>query len=160
MQKMTIQIAVALLSLLVLAGTSAALLPEMTREDLIIGSETIVQGTVSEVRCAWAEDHSSIYTYVTLDVADQFKGAPVGSELVIQIPGGQVGEITQWVSDTPTLVPGMEVILHLFLKETGYLWIYGWEKGVLLVDNGTIPDYLMTVDQFRQLVKRTTERAN
>lgn len=150
-------IAITLMCLLVLAGTSAAILPEMTKEELITDSESIVQGTVQDVCCDWAEDHSQIFTYVTLEIIEQFKGETIGPELVIQIPGGKVGEITQITSDTPTLVPGMEVIVHLFMKETGYPWIYGWEKGALSVKSGAIPDYLMTVDQFRLLVESITE---
>ena len=147
----------AALSLLILAGSSSALLLEMTKEELIVNSESIVLGTVQEVHSAWAEDRSQIFTYVILNVSEQFKGEAVSREIVVQIPGGTVGEITQKVSDTPILVTGMEVILHLFMKETGYPWIYGWEKGALIVEEGAIPEYLMTVDQFRRLVIRTTE---
>lgn len=143
--------------ILMLAGTSAALLPEFSKEELISQSESIVLGQVQDVRSAWAEDGSQIYTYVTLAVEEQFKGEAIGREIVVQVPGGTVGEITQKVSDTPTLIPGMEVILHLFMKETGYPWVYGWEKGVLSVENGAIPDYLMSVGQFRQLVKDSME---
>jgi len=141
---------------LVLAvGTSYALLPNFSKEELIQKSEAIVLGTVQDVSCAWAEDHSQIYTYVTLKVEDQFKGEPVGKEMVIQIPGGTVGEMTQWVSDTPKISVGLRVILHTFMQDTGYPWIYGWEKGALTVLNDAIPDYGMTVDQFRQLVENT-----
>ena len=148
----------ALVCLLVLVNTSWALLPEMTREELIIDSELIVLATVQEVESAWADDHSQIYTYVRLEISDQFKGAPIGNQLVIQIPGGKVGEITQVTSDTPkNLQVGTEAVIHLFMKETGYYWVYGWEKGALTVENGTLPDYMMTLEQFRQLVERTLQ---
>lgn len=148
-------VAAVFLCLLLLAGSSSALLTELTKEDLIVNSEAIVLGTVRTVECAWNAEHTSIYTYVTVDVSDQFKGESVGSELLIQVPGGTADGIVQKVSDTPTFVPGMNVIIHTFMKETGYPWVYGWEKGVLTVENGTIPDYMMTLDQFRQLVERT-----
>ena len=157
MRRALIYSGLAALFLLILVGSSSALLLEMTKEELIVNSESIVLGTVQEVRSAWAEDRSQIFTYVTLNVSEQFKGEAVGREIVIQIPGGTVGDITQKVSDTPTLLSGMEVILHLFMKETGYPWIYGWEKGALIVEEGAIPEYLMTVDQFRQLVARSSE---
>lgn len=147
--------AMTMAALVLWSGVGNALLPEMTREELIEKCDGIILGTVQDVRCAWAEDHSQIFTYVNLAIQDQFKGTPVGSQLTIQIPGGTVGEITQWVSDTPTVVVGTTVIIHTFMKETGYPWIYGWEKGVLTVENGVIPEYNMTVDQFRSLVETT-----
>jgi len=144
-------------ALVFLVGTGNALLPDFTREELILRSEGIVLGTVQDVHSAWAEDRSQIFTYVTLEVQDQFKGQPVSREFTIQIPGGTVDEITQWVSDTPTMIVGTKVIVHTFMKETGYPWIYGWEKGVLAVEDGVIPEYNMTLEQFRSLVETTTK---
>lgn len=143
--------------LIFLVGTCAALLPDFTREELIIQSEEVVLGTVENVTCSWTQDHSSIYTYVTLKVEKQFKGQTVGTNFVIQIPGGTVDDIIQVVSDTPEIEIGMRIIVHTFMQETGYPWIYGWEKGVLLVENDFIPDYGMTVSEFSQLVRTTME---
>ncbi len=134
-------------------GTSTALLPDFTKEELIQQSQSIILGTVQELRCAWSEDHTQIFTYATLKIQDQFKGQAVGETLTIQIPGGTVGDMTQWVSDTPKLETGMKVILHTFKQDTGYNWIYGWEKGVLAVQDEAIPAYNMTIEQFRRLVE-------
>lgn len=152
MNRMLQLLVLAAFVLALLTGSSMALLRNFTKEELIQNSESIVLGTVQETRCAWAEDHSQIFTYVTFRVEDQFKGQPAGTEITLQIPGGTVGEITQVTTDTPTLEPGMRVIVHTFMQDTGYLWIYGWEKGVLTVQNGQIPEYLMSVEQFRNLV--------
>jgi hypothetical protein len=143
--------------LLFMATASQALLPNFTKEELIQKSEVIVLGTIQEMNSSWSVDHSQIYTYVVFGVEAQFKGRPVGQEITIQIPGGTADGITQWVSDVPHLEPGMRVILHTFMQDTGYPWIYGWEKGVLQVENDVIPDYNMTVDQFRQLVEKVEE---
>ncbi len=152
------RLAISLIALLMLAGTSSAVLMDLSKEDLINNADGIVLAVVQDVSYAWAEDHSQIYTYVTLNVSDQFKGESVGPTLTVQIPGGKVGDITQVTSDTPkNLEIGAEVILHLFMKETGYYWIYGWEKGSLNVENEAIPDYMMTVNQFRQLVEHTVK---
>ncbi|MBU0518988.1 hypothetical protein KKA00_00900 [bacterium] len=146
----------ALMGILFISGNALALLPDFTKEELISASEHIVLGTVQETHSAWADDHSQIFTYVTLQLSEQFKGENLGSSLVVQIPGGKVGEISQVTSDTPNnLHIGSEVILHLFMQDTGYHWIYGWEKGALSVENGSIPAYEMTVDQFRNLIEIT-----
>ncbi len=147
---------IALVCLLLLASTGSALLMDLSKEELIDRSDHIILAKVLDIQTAWADDHSQIFTYVELEISDQFKGNDLGKELVIQIPGGTVGEITQVTSDTPkNLEVGAEVILHLFMKETGYYWVYGWEKGSLSVHDNSIPDYLMTVEQFRNLVERT-----
>lgn len=141
--------------LILVAGTSYALLPNFSKEELIQKSDAIVLGTITGLSSSWTEDHAQIYTYATLRVEAQFKGQPVGQEMVIQIPGGTVGETTEWVSDTPELEVGMRLILHTFVQDTGYPWIYGWKKGALTVVNSVIPDYTMTLDQFRRLVEET-----
>jgi hypothetical protein len=147
----------AMLACLLLASTGYALLPDFTKEELIQKSEAIVLGTIQNMSSSWASDRSQIYTYVTFAVEAQFKGQPVGHEMIIQIPGGTADGVTQWVSDVPHLEPGMRVILHTFLQDTGYPWIYGWEKGVLRVEHDAVPDYNMTLDQFRRLVEKVEE---
>jgi len=142
--------------ILLISGNAMALLPDFTKEQLITASEEIVLGTVEETYSAWADDHSQIFTYVTLQITEQIKGDALGNTVTVQIPGGKVGEITQVTSDTPkNLTIGSEVLLHLFMQDTGYYWIYGWEKGALNVANRRIPAYNMTVDQFRSLVEAT-----
>ena len=112
-------------------------------------------GTIESIDYSWNADRTAIFTYVALSISDQFKGESVGSELVVQIPGGTVHGMTQTVSDTPRdLAIGMQVIVHTFIQEkTGYHWIYGWEKGILTIENNMIPEYRMSVDQFHQLVE-------
>ncbi|RJP77742.1 MAG: hypothetical protein C4524_07580 [Candidatus Zixiibacteriota bacterium] len=138
-----------------LAGTGHALLPDFSKEELIQQCEGIVLGTVQDVRCAWNEEHTAIFTRVTLTVQDQYKGRDLGPQVVLVIPGGQVGETWQRVSDTPTLEPGLRVIVHTYTQEDGSTWIYGWERGVLRVQDEAIPEYTMTLDHFRRLVETT-----
>lgn len=146
-----------LVCLVLLAGSGWALLPNFTKEDLIRQSEGIVLGTVLDTWSSWNADHSSIFTYVKFEVQEQFKGQPAGKEILLQIPGGKVGDITQVTSDVPVLTPGMKAVLHLFTWDSGYLGVYGWEKGALTVIGDAIPDYNMSVEQFRRLVETTTK---
>ena len=143
------------LAVFLMVNSSSALLPNFTKQELIEKSDAIVLGVVKDIRCSWADDHRQIFTYVSLQVLDQFKGQAFGPDLLVQIPGGTVGETTQWVSDTPKLSVGMQVILHIYMHDNGYHRIYGWEKGALQVENDVIPGYGMTVDQFRSLVANT-----
>lgn len=140
--------------LLTCTGLCSALLADLSREDLIRNSRDIVLGTVVEVQSSWTDDHKEIFTFVRLQVHEQLKGQPVGSEIVLQIPGGQVGDDYERVSDTPTFDPGSEVIVHTFMQNTGYLWIYGWKLGVLRIADNRVVEYGMSVVQFRHLVRR------
>ena len=147
--------AVSLLLLLVMCLDCFALVRHMTKEELILKSQYVIHGIVKEVRCDWNEDHSSIYTYVTLQVLDVFKGEP-RDEMVLITLGGTVGDKTIWVSDQPELTEGMEVIIYAFLTSTGYFGIRGLMQGVYDVSDGVVSDKRgevnMTLDQFKKLV--------
>ena len=152
MNKITVLI-LSVVVLMLFSNESWSVLPDFAKEQLIQNSESIVYGKVISQNSYWSEDRRGIFTDVKLMVYAQYKGEPQGKEITIQIPGGKVGEITQVVSDTPTFQPGSKVILHLFTKENGRKWIYGWEKGVLEVKDDFIEDYQMTTSQFISLVK-------
>jgi hypothetical protein len=154
MKKTCLSLGLIVVGLFLLARASSAVLANLTKEDLIRNSRDILLGTVVEVRSEWSAEHKEIFTYVTVNVKAQFKGAPVKGQIELQIPGGKVGEVFEKVSDTPTLEPGSEIIVYTFLKENGHLWIYGWKLGVLRVADNRIIEYGITVDQFRQLIHR------
>jgi hypothetical protein len=139
--------------LVLFASDGKSVLPNFSKEQLIDNSESVVYGRVISQNSYWSGDKRGIFTDIKLSVHTQFKGEPLDNDITIQIPGGTVGEITQVVSDTPTFQPGSNVILHLFTKENGRQWIYGWEKGVLEVKDDFIEKYQMTTSQFGSLVK-------
>lgn len=141
------------LSLMLFTSESLSILPDFSKEQLIRDSESIIYGEIISQNSYWLEDKTGIFTDVKLNVLAQYKGESLNGEITIQIPGGTVGKITQKVSDTPVLEPGSDVILHLFTKENGRQWIYGWEKGVLEVKDDFIDEYQMTTSQFDNLVK-------
>ena len=149
--------AVSILLLLTMTLDCFAYLIPISNKELIRKSLDVIHGIVTEVRSDWNEDHSTIYTYVRIDVLQVFKGEP-RDEIVIQIPGGSLGNIGSEVEDTPHLREGMEVIIHTFLKEDGYLWINGWERGVYDVSDGVIEQLNMTLDQFRNLVDEVSNQ--
>jgi hypothetical protein len=128
----------------------ASALP-VTREELILESRDVIHGIVKEVRSDWNENHSMVYTYVTLEVLHVFKGEP-RDEVVIQVRGGSVGGSGVWVSDQPEFKEGMEVIIHTFLRVNGNLGIYGGDRGLYITNNGLIEKLNMTLDQFKKLV--------
>ena len=81
MRRQNVMAVLALMGILLISGNALALLPDFTKDELISSSEQIVLGTVQETHSAWTDDHSQIFTYVTLQLTDQFKGDNLGSTI-------------------------------------------------------------------------------
>jgi hypothetical protein len=75
-------------------------------------ADAIVQGRVLGIRSEWTPDRSLIVTVVSVEVREVLKGRPAPL-LLVQVPGGVVGEIGLRVSDTPAFAPDEEVVLFL-----------------------------------------------
>jgi hypothetical protein len=74
-------------------------------------SEKIVRGEVVSVKSYWNPEKTLIYTDVTVFVDEYLKGDGP-REIILKIPGGTVGDETQWVSDMPQFNVGdVDVIL-------------------------------------------------
>ncbi len=64
----------------------------------------------------WNEDRTLIYTYVTILVGDYVKGdsnIAQSKEIIVEIRGGEVGDMGLRVSDTPQFRQGEDVFLFL-----------------------------------------------
>ena len=145
LRKMGAVLSLALLVLFALVGTASAEVEDMSLADLIGKANTILQGKVSKVEPHWNKDQTMIYTSVTVSVGGYLKGGTTAREVTIEVPGGTVGEIGLWVSDTPTFEEGQEVIL--FLREE-YFQIVGWFQGRYTVVDDMVLEKGMPVDQF------------
>jgi hypothetical protein len=146
-----------LLLLATFLDCSAIFIGPIIKEELILESRDVIHGIITEVRSEWNEDHSMIYTYAKLKVLDVYKGEP-RDEVVIQIPGGSVGDSGVDVEDAPELKEGMDVIIHTYPLENGNLTIYDGERGVYMVNNGVVEELNMTLDQFKNLVDEVIKK--
>jgi len=81
--------------------------------DLVQGAQTIVQGRVLEVRSAWSLDNSLIVTLVSLQIQEILKGQAAAPTILIQTPGGQVGDLRLVVSDAPGFNVNETVLVFL-----------------------------------------------
>ena len=152
--KLGIALSIVFLVLFALVGTVSAEVEDMSLEDLTSKASTILRGTVSNVESHWNEDQTMIYTSVTISVEGYLKGATMPKEVIIEVPGGTVGEITLWVSDTPTFEEGQEVIL--FLREE-YFQIVGWSQGKYTIVDDMVLERGMPVEQFTGQIKALVE---
>lgn len=109
------------LNVLKLITCAAVLLaPEMTWavsrqqsvEQLTGAADKIVLGTVLSRSSHWTSD-AQIYTDVVVSADVSVKGDASQSSVVVQVPGGTVGDMLMTVSDTPEFNPGEHVLLFL-----------------------------------------------
>jgi hypothetical protein len=101
-----------LLALLAASGVAAAVLPWMSLEEITGGAEVIVLGTVESAQSAWSADGRMIVTRTTVSVETSLKGSP-RDKVIVETPGGRVGDQTMIASGAPVFRPGERVVLFL-----------------------------------------------
>lgn len=87
-------------------------------KDMSKGAELILTGKVTDQQSSWNEDHSRIFTRVTITVDEYIKGNNVGSTVVVKHPGGEVGEVGELYTHIPTFKNDEEVLLFLEKSRT------------------------------------------
>ena len=102
------------LVLLLYSSATLAITVSLSLSELTSLADTVVVGTVVSSNSQWNAEHNNIYTEVVVSVVDSLKGSAGKKTISIIMPGGTVGEITQWVEDTATFETGEHV--GLFLK--------------------------------------------
>ncbi|MCX6841870.1 MAG: T9SS type A sorting domain-containing protein [candidate division WOR-3 bacterium] len=122
--------AIALLCLAVWTA-APALMMQMSQSDIVAQSDLIVAGSVVKTASHWNQDHSAIYTDATIFVTDCQKDVThsCGVEVIVRVPGGEVGEIGMVVEDMPRFEVGEQATLHLaHTTEPGiYSLVGGWQ---------------------------------
>lgn len=116
---------------------------KMSVEQLTEGADTIVLGSVISQESSWNDEHSAIYTDVTVAVEEIIKGSP-GGVVTFRIAGGIVGEIGMRTSNDPVFKDGEEVII--FLSTNGTLSsVVGRSQGKYTVSSGKVTRDRITI---------------
>lgn len=105
--------------------------------DLVREADLVLEGTVGEKRSEWAEDRSTIYTFITFFDIEIIDGTYEEGTFTLRMDGGEVEESGRMkglkIPGTPEFEVGERVIL--FVKDN--TWevcpLVGWEQGVLKV---------------------------
>src|SRR6476660_8662747 len=61
-------------------------------DEMVIGARAIVKGRVLSVVANYDEQQRMVFTYVTLQVQEVWKGQITSSQIVLKEPGGASGE--------------------------------------------------------------------
>jgi hypothetical protein len=100
---------------------------------------SVVEGYVVGTRCAWNEEHTQIYTYVTLDVTDVYAGNTRVGVMEIRLLGGAVGDTTMIIPGAPGFAKDEHLVLFLYDDPGLYIPVVGLRQGKLsfMVDQKT-----------------------
>jgi uncharacterized protein affecting Mg2+/Co2+ transport len=80
---------------------------------MVIGARAILRGKVVAIESSFDEQHSRIYTYITVKVQEVLKGQITQRKIVLKESGGQVGETISVVYGNPRFKKGERVLLYL-----------------------------------------------
>lgn len=138
----------ALLALLISISVpnAAALVVEKSLDQMTIESDTIITGKI--VNKESYREKGKIFTDVTVLVGENIKGK-TENKIIVQVPGGVVGDIYAQVSDVPMFENNEEVLL--FLKENK---VVGWNQGKYKIKNDKIEENDKSVTEFIDNIKQ------
>lgn len=105
-------VAAALVVLAVPTAAAAAVLPWMSLEEITGQAEVIVLGTVESAESSWSPDGRIIVTRTTVSVERPLLGGP-RARVIVETPGGRVGDQTMIASGAPVFQRGERVVLFL-----------------------------------------------
>ena len=122
---------------LALSVAGATVVPWMDLKEITGQADVIVLGTVESVESGWSDDGRIIVTRATVSVERSFKGGP-RARVVVETPGGKVGDLAMVASGAPVLHAGERLVL--FLEPAGGTagggrrhGVVGWNQGRMMV---------------------------
>lgn len=115
-------------------SADATTLIRRSTEELTVLSEAVVQGRVTGIEAKWHEEHKFVYTYVTLEVDEVFKGSSVASTIVLEELGGAANGVTVTVPSVPEFELDEDVIVFLDVVNGNYR-CHGFNQGKFSVQS-------------------------
>ncbi|HJZ84604.1 MAG TPA: hypothetical protein VKN99_05500 [Polyangia bacterium] len=112
----TVRSLCALIAALGFGRAHATVFVRIPTERMVAMADTIVLAQVAATQSRW--DHGRIVTRVALTVEFSIKGVP-GHTLVVEAPGGKVGDIAMRVLDGPEFRAGERAIVFLTRSRPG-----------------------------------------
>src|ERR1700682_3019193 len=107
----------------------ATTLQQLSLDDMTQKSTVIVRGVVQLTHGAM--HNGNIYTHYTVQVAEQWKGAPA-LQFDFVLPGGTANGLQQSIAGTPALANGQEYVLFLWKSRSGLTQVIGLSQGVFV----------------------------
>jgi len=154
-RKMPMHLAIGTLVALLcsLMGSAVAVTVPQTTEQLVGNSSDAVRGTVASVRSQWDDNHTMIYTVVTIDVSEIVLGSiEKGRAISVYVPGGLVKDTGLMVEHAPKFEEGEDVLVFLTQLQ-GMYGVTSWEMGKFTVQNGNVREKNLPVTDYINEIK-------
>src|SRR5947209_11551083 len=87
-------------------------------ESLTAAADTVVHAQVARRSSAWAPGGGQIFTTVVLRALETWKG-DAAAEVVVLVPGGEVGDLSQTVQGAAVFGEAEEVVVFLHRRAPG-----------------------------------------
>ncbi len=113
----------------------------LSTEKLTQLSENVIVGKVDTTVAQWSEDGKTIITRATIQINNVIRGKLNMKKIIVEYPGGEIGDIGLKVSDVSSLKAGEEVILFLSMKnekDDSIFKITGNAQGHYTIDKNRI----------------------
>jgi len=140
-----ISLVMAIALLLLVQGTTSALVEQLDLDQLTAKADCILVGEVVAIN-SHQEAEKGIYTQVTISVDQSIKGQP-GEEVVLRLPGGEVDGRWLWVEDVPDFRLGERTVVFLEEVETTFS-VCGWYQGKFTVQDGLVVERGQSLTSF------------
>lgn len=135
---------ISLALLLALPGAGAlSQSKELTTEALAGQAEVVAVGRVSSLVPQWNEDHSRIFTRVTLSVDQYIKGGSAGQPLTLLVPGGEVDGVGELYSHTAVFQSDESVLVFAQKDREGNYRVSAGQQGKYTVKRDDASGRLM-----------------
>lgn len=105
-------------------------------------SESVVHASVVDVRSAWNDEGSAIFTFVTLDVKGRLHGT-AENQIVVRVPGGTVGNFTSEMEGAPSFHKGDEVVAFIARWKDGVAMVAGYAAGLSRVNHDRLGNLVL-----------------
>jgi hypothetical protein len=132
--------------------SATALMLEMSTPELTQQAGAIIRGKVKDMKSEWDPEKRFIWTLVTISVSHSIKGnSPEKQDVVVKIPGGEVGNIGQKTEDAPIFTTGEEVLLFLqpeVYREKKVFRVTGNFQGKHTIKDNMLIEKKMPVETF------------
>ncbi|MFH1258554.1 MAG: hypothetical protein ABII74_01855 [Elusimicrobiota bacterium] len=127
----------------------------LTTEELTLSSERVVVGKVRKIECRWNQEKSLICTYITLESRQLLKGENITEVVILEVPGGEVGNKGLKVFAMPTFFLDEEVLVFLSAKnEINNFRVVGCYQGKYTIKGSQIKELGIRSNVFLDRVKR------
>jgi hypothetical protein len=130
MQKLFLSLGLMFVSL---TGARASTLLQLSLNDMILQSTSIVRGKVQSAYVS--QKGSVIYTHYQVQVSATFKGTPVPT-LDLAVLGGVSNGVRQIFGGAPTFTNGQDYVLFLWTSKSGITQVIGLSQGLFKVVPG------------------------